>query len=188
MISINKKETAQLLYIVKANYPKYYKGIIEEEFADMVDVWYLCLNDYDYSLAQAGVKIYLTSDTKGYPPSVGQIIDSIHKIRNMNKSDMTEMAAWGYVYKAICNSNYNSELEYQALPELVQNVVGNPAKLREWAQLDTNDVQTVIQSNFMRSFRALQNRQNEYLKIPNDIKQMISSQSMQPVNIILDNR
>lgn len=173
---MNKNEIAQLIYIVKANYPKYYKNISETEFLNIVDVWYMCISDYDYNLAQAGLKIYFTSDITGFPPSVGQVIDCIHKISSNQENTMTEMEAWGYVYKAICNSGYNSIQEFERLPDIVQSTVGNPARLKEWSQVNLDEVQTVIQSNFMRSFKAVQNRKKEYSKMPSEVKKMINTE------------
>lgn len=170
---MNMSETAKLLFIVKANYPKYYKEISKQEFEDMVYAWHICINDYDYNTAQAGLKVFLSSDTKGFPPAVGQIIDGIHKIQRDNTDTLTELDAWGLVYKAICNSGYNSESEYEKLPDIVKRAVGSTARLKEWAMLDTADVQTVIQSNFMRSFRSVQEQRRVYQKIPKDVKRML---------------
>ena len=172
---MNKKETGQLLYFVKANYPRHFQRMTEQDFLNMIEVWYMCLMDYDYKLAQAGLKVFMVSDKEGWPPSVGQVVDCIHKITTEKEDAMTELDAWGCVYKAICNSNYNSETEFAALPEIVRQAVGNPARLREWAILPTDEVQTVIQSNFMRSFRATQNRAKELRMIPSDVRQMIES-------------
>lgn len=169
-ILMTKTETAMLLEIVKTNYVKYFRDISKDEYADLVNVWHICISDYDFNLAQAGLKVYFSSETKGFPPSVGQIIDCIHKIQSGESERLTELDAWGMVYKAICNSTYSADEEYAKLPGIVQRAVGDPARLREWAKLDTSDVQTVTQSNFMRSFRAIQEQQKEYKKMPNEVK------------------
>ena len=133
----------------------------------------MCLKDYDFDQAQAGLKIFLTNDTAGFPPVVGQIIDCIHKMTDRKEDILTEMTAWGLVYKAVCNSGYNSVNEFNALPEIVKNAVGSPERLREWSQLPTDEVQTVIQSNFMRSFKATQIKLKEYRKMPKDIQTIV---------------
>lgn len=176
---MNKADTAKLLFIVKANYSKHYKDMSEEEFKNTVTAWHLCLSDYDYNLAQAGLKVFLTSDTKGFPPVVGQIIDGIHRIMRYESDSLTELDAWGLVYKAVCNSYYNSESEFCKLPDIVQRAVGNPARLKEWSQLDIKDIQTIIQSNFMRSFRAVQENERVYRKMPQDVRLMLPQDNLE---------
>lgn len=170
---MNKKETAQLLFITKANYPKFYKNITQAEIEDMVAVWHMCLKDYEYSLAQAGLKIFLTSDREGFPPSVGQIIDCIQKITGSGEQSLTELTAWGIVYRAICNANYNADAEFGRMPDVIKKSVGSPAMLREWAQLPVREVNTVIQSNFMRAFKCVQKREKELRTMPSEIRKMI---------------
>ena len=92
-------------------------------------------------------------------------------LQQMNKLNpkneiMGALEAWNLVYKAICNSVYHSEEEFDRLPPLCQNVLGNAANLREMALMDVNTVKSVEQSHFIRQYDAYAKREAENMKLP----------------------
>ena len=138
-----------------------------------VNTWFLMLADYPYQQAQMALKAYIATDTSGFAPSIGQIIDKMQMITN--PAEMNEMEAWSLVSKALRNGNYKSREEFEKLPDLVKEAVGSPENLHNWAQADIKSVESVIQSNFIKSYRLVVNRKKEIQKLPKDIKAMISS-------------
>lgn len=80
---------------------------------------------------------------------------------------LTEMEVWACVSKAISHSAYNSREEHAKLPLSIRSLV-TPELLKEWALLE-DGVQTVIQSNFMRSYRQKKelNKKQGILDEPN---------------------
>ena len=83
------------------------------------------------------------------------------------------MEAWSLVRRAISNSTYNAEQEFERLPEAVQRAVGSPANLREMAALDIERVETVEQSHFIRAYDAAIKRAAEDAKIPAKVREML---------------
>lgn len=75
---------------------------------------------------------------------------------------------------ALRNSLYNSDDEYRKLPQVIQRIVGSPSVLREWAQSDINELQTVIASNFQRSYRARAKGEREFMALPQSTKDFLS--------------
>lgn len=49
--------------------------------------------------------------------------------------------------------------------------------LREWAMLDTATAQSVVASNFQRSYRATEAQEKDRAKLPESVKQFISGVS-----------
>ena len=45
--------------------------------------------------------------------------------------------------------------------------------LREWSQIDTDRFQTVIASNFMRSYRVRAQQEREYSKLPSSLRALM---------------
>ena len=121
-------------------------------------------------LVAAAVKSFVVTDTKGYPPHIGVIKDKMRLFTTPEA--MTEQEAWGLVRKALSNSLYHSDEEYNALPRLIQSLVGSPSQLKEWALMDESTVQSVVASNFMRSYRARAKHQEEFDALPEDVKQI----------------
>ena len=81
------------------------------------------------------------------------------------------------VRRAISNSNYNSDKEYEKLPALVQKAVGNPANLREWAMMDIDTVNSVEQSHFIRAYRSVISREKDLQKLSPVMRQLIENVS-----------
>lgn len=86
---------------------------------------------------------------------------------------MAPQEAWGMVWRAVQRSAYNSREEFERLPPMLCRLVGTPEQLKAWAQMDANTVQSVIGSNFQRSYQERAKQESEFQALPGDIKQMI---------------
>lgn len=137
---------------------------------DAITVWYEFFKDDDYMVVQTAIQKYMSNNE--YPPTIAGIRKNISDITNPDLS-MTEGEAWSLVYRAICNSTYNASAEFEKLPKECQKAVGNPAILKEWASLDVGEVNTVIQSNFMRSYRVEKKRSEELKQLPTATREII---------------
>lgn len=168
---MTKREIAEMLTIIQANYPDTAKGQSDAAFKAKVTLWYEFFQEHPKELVHAAAMAFIANDTKGFMPNIGQINEYIQKIRSQD--NMTEGEAWGYVAKAIRNSAYNSAEEFAKLPERIQRLVGSPNQLREWALMDAEIVQSVVSSNFQRTFRARQKSDAEYERLPGDVKQFV---------------
>ena len=165
---VTRDETIELLMMVQAAFPNYKPP----DKTVAVNTWFLMLADYPYQQVQMALKAYIATDTSGFAPSIGQIIDKIQMINS--HAEQNEMEAWSLVSKALRNGNYKSREEFEKLPDLVKEAVGSPENIHNWAQADIKSVESVIQSNFIKSYRLVVNRQKEMQKLPKEIKSMIS--------------
>ena len=162
---MSKKEVAQLLAVLKEYFPR---DFVSTDLITKVEAWYMILKDYDYTLMQNAMLSFVSADTNGFMPTIGQLIEKAKKITGSN--ELTENEAWDMVYKAICNSAYNSAQEFEKLPSSVKRAVGSHEMLKSWSQLDTDEVQTVIQSNFMRSYKSASKQEKEHEMLPENVK------------------
>lgn len=164
------KETLQIMAILKTAYPNYYKG--GSDLEQVANLWAELFKDDDAAVVAAAVKAFIVNDEKGFPPVIGQIKAIVRDLTN--PKELTELEAWGLVSAALRNSLYNYEDEYRKLPPVVQRIVGSPSVLREWAQSDINELQTVIASNFQRSYRARAKGEREFMALPQSTKDILS--------------
>lgn len=171
---MNKAETLKICYIIQAAYPHHYQSMGDKERQAMQEIWLALMGDYEYGVVCAGVKAFIANDTKGFPPSPGQIIDCIHKLTEKPENKLNEGEAWRLAYRALCNGIYGAEKEFNRLPPLVQKAIGSPAVLTQWAQEDAQSL-SVIQSNFERAYRTAQERQKEEEKMPESVKRFLES-------------
>ena len=155
------------------SYPNYKPNDISET----VNVWNMMLSEYTYDQISIALKAYILSDTSGFAPSIGQLVDKMKSITS--PQELNEMEAWSLVCDALQNSGYNYAEEYAKLPPLVQKAVGLPTQLQAWA-LTENLNKDVVGSNFMRCYRIEVERQKEISKMPQNVREMlekISSES-----------
>ena len=166
---MTRDEVKRIIQIMCATYPNWHPA----DLSSTVDAWHLMLEDYPYNQIAIALKAYVTSDTSGFAPSVGQLIGKLNTITTANEP--SELEAWSMVSKALRNGYYGAEEEFAKLPELVQKAVGNPSNLRQWATTDVDSVENVIQSNFLRTYRNVVKRAEEVRKMPSDVKALMQS-------------
>ena len=165
---MTREETVKIIRIMVDSYPNYKPNDISET----VDVWQMMLSDYEYNLVAMALKAYILSDTSGFAPSIGQLVDKIKSITS--PQELNEMEAWSLVCDALQNSGYNYAEEYAKLPPLVQKAVGLPTQLQTWA-LTENLNKDVVGSNVMRCYRTELARHDELSKMPAEVKAFIDS-------------
>lgn len=166
---MTKNEVVKLLMTIQTFYPNY--QVENKEFT--INAWYSIIGDCDYKPIEKALRAYITTDTSGFAPSIGQLINKLHEVQS--PQELNEMEAWLLVSKALRNGTYGAIEEFNKLPPLVQKAVGSPDNLRNWAQTDSESIENVVQSNFMRTYRTVVNRAKEYRKMPKDIQALIES-------------
>ena len=131
------------------------------------------LADYSYELVNGAVKALIA--TNKYPPTIADVTEKIQLLTQ--KKEMTELEAWSIVHKAICRSTYNSREEFDKLPELIKRTVRAPEQLKAWAIMPEDEVNTVVASNFQRSFRDSKRLNAEYNAMPGSVRELITGMS-----------
>lgn len=164
---MTRDETVKIIRIMCDCYPNYKPNNLSET----VDVWQMMLDEYRYNQVSIALKAYVTSDTSGFAPSVGEIAAKIQLVSQPQELD--GMAAWGLVSKALRNGTYGAVEEFNKLPPLVKQAVGMPDNLKNWATSDYQTIETVIQSNFLRTYEVIVKRANEINRMPDNIKSLI---------------
>ena len=170
---MTEEEVGRIVLAIRSAYPSHFKQFGSEDIRGMLLAWSLVLSEYDFHLASRGLQLFLANDRQGFPPSPGQVVDCIVKIKHPVQNELTGTEAWALVRKAIRNSYYNAEAEFEKLPTACQRAIGSAASLREIGQLDTEKVETVEQSHFIKAFETVTKRERENLRMPEAIKQLI---------------
>lgn len=157
-------EFGQLAAAIKTYFPR--DNMLPTNKA--MDLWFDMLQDLTYESAYAALKKHVASSR--FPPTIADIREGATDFTVPN--ELNEMEAWSLVYKAICNSTYNSVSEFEKLPPLVQKAVGLPDSLREWAMTENLNLE-VVMSNFQRAYKAELHRHEELQKMPQNIRNLI---------------
>lgn len=163
-------ETITIMTILKAAYPAFYRGMTRKDADVAVALWAEMFRDEPAEVVALAVKSFIATDSKGFPPNIGTIRAAVVKLRE--PEEMTPQEAWTYVDIATRRSIHHSQEEFNKLPPVVQRVVGNPLQLKEWAMMDSDTVQSVVASNFQKSFKARAAREREFQALPADIREV----------------
>ena len=170
---MNKLETMKIMAVLQTNYPDSFRSFDDIQLEALVKIWATVLADVTYEEVSNAVMAHIATDTGRFMPPVGVIRNMLMKLNQ--PQEMTEMEAWNRVARAVANSNYNSAEEFAKLPDDIKQVVGSSATLREWAGMDSGQFNTVVQSNFMRSYKAKSQSNKEYKALPQSVKTFIES-------------
>ncbi len=173
---MNKKETSKIIAVLMASYPNFLNNKSSDDIQATISVWHEMLADYSYQEVSIAIKACITQGRNGFAPSIGQVIDKIIGFKNQD-TEMTEQEAWNLVSKATKNSAYHATEEYEKLPEVVKQIL-TPSQLKEWSQMDADTVQSVVASNFMRSYKVKLSSNREYQALPNDVKKLVDNATL----------
>jgi hypothetical protein len=164
---MTREQVGKLLMTIQAYYPNYNPP--DKEIT--LNAWYIMLAEYPEELVLQALRACIATNTSGFAPDVGQIMSKIQTISQPRELD--GMAAWGLVSKALRNGTYGAVEEFNKLPPLVRQAVGMPDNLKNWATSDYQTIETVIQSNFLRTYETVVKRANEINRMPDNIKSLI---------------
>ena len=158
---MDKQEAYQILTLLQANYPDSFRGMSKEAANVKVNLWADMFSEEPFEAVAAAAKAYIATDTGGFMPTIGKLKDMLHRMQSPQQ--MTQMEAWGLVAGALRNSVYGADDEFRKLPPAVQR-----------ALMDAETVQSVVASNFQRSFQVCQKREDDYQKLPGAVKSFIA--------------
>lgn len=185
---MTRQETGIVMNILTTAYPRFYSGKDAPDPVSTLNLWAEMFRDDPVELVAAAVKSLIATDEKGFPPHIGAVKANMRKL--MQPEEMTELEAWRLVRRAIRGASMSpssrrftaekgtesltsAQRNFAALPSMLQRLVGGPEQLAAWEQVPDDEIDTVIQSNFMRSYRARAQQEREYQAIPADVKAML---------------
>lgn len=167
---MTRTEAAKIIDVLQINYPDNFKGKSDATIAATVNLWASIFARDDFNVVQMATLSYMECNPGRFMPNVGQIREQIQKMTRAN-DPLGENEAWSLVTKALRNSLYGAKEEYGKLPRVVQRAVGNENTLREWATMDSETLNSVVASNFMRTFRAISKNEEEMDRLPEGFRE-----------------
>ena len=167
---MTRAETKELLMTISAMYPNF--KVAPEEMTFTLNAWHMMLQEYPYKSVQGALQIFVKTNNSGFAPSVSQLINAMYAPKQNNS--LSEGEAWALVKKAIKDGNYYSEERFNALPETIQKAIGSHNMIKQWAQTDSDEVNTVIMSNFQRAYRTVLQRESFNDRVPERLSELVS--------------
>lgn len=172
---MERADVLAVMAVLKAAYPGYYRGMSRKDADGIVGLWTDMFAEDDPAAVGAAVKALIATDAKGFPPHIGAVKEKLRQISQ--PAQMSPAEAWGMVWRAVQRSGYNSREEFDRLPDTLRRLVGSPEQLKAWSQMDADTVQSVIASNFQRSYQARAKQEADFMALPEDVKKIALSVS-----------
>lgn len=165
---MNREETIKVLSVLKVAYPQFYAKQSPQDLQTAVLLWNEMFADDAYADVCSAVKGVIATDTTGFPPTIGIIKGMLRKLTKPMTD--TSADAWATVRRAIGRSAMNSVKEFDKLPANIKRIVGGASQLRDWSMMPPETVDSVVQSNFLRSYRSLESQVNEIEALPSAVR------------------
>ena len=165
---MTREDTVGLIRSIVNLYPNWKP----ENLTETVNAWHWALEEYPAPALKAALQIYVKTNNSGFAPSVSQLINAMYAPKS--HSALSEGEAWKLVKKAIQDGNYHAEERFNELPEIVQRAVGDANMISQWARTDSDEVNTVIMSNFQRNYRAVLEKQEFGEKVPLELADVVN--------------
>ena len=168
---MTRDETVVLMDAIKTMYPRFYE--MSDDMDSVVDLWHDMLQDYPLNLALQAFRAFTSTDTKGFPPVIGQIIHEINEITQPAADIPSESEAWEQVKRAISNGLYHSRTEYDKLHPILRRVVGSPDAIWRWANMEEEFVDMNIRPMICRSYNQYAEKERADRLLPPSMQENV---------------
>lgn len=169
---MTNREVQIILSMIETNWQKF----PNQEAAEYL--WSEEFKDDPFELVRTAVKNLISSDTGEFRPTIGKVRRKMHDI--VYGRPISETEAWQLVRDSFHEAQTDPEnlggarSAWKKLPEDIQKLV-SPRQLLEWGWMDTAQLDSVIQSNFLRSYRDVRDRKYERESLPKATTEMINA-------------
>lgn len=174
---MTERKMAELITAMQAIYPDSFRDKSDELIRATIRTWAKIFADDDYEVVSAAIYAHMATSTDKWMPQPGIIKQRIVQIKTGLASELTAIEAWQLVSKATRNSGYHAKEEFDKLPPLVQRLVGSPNQLREWGMMEAETVESVVASNFQRSYNVRAIHEREQMALPSALKETLNKLS-----------
>lgn len=166
---------AELITAMQAIYPDSFREKSDELIKATIKTWAKIFADDSYEAVAAAIYAHMAVSTDRFMPPPGVIKQRIVDLQA--GTELTALEAWQIVSKATKNSSQNAKKEFDKFPPIIQRLVGSPNQLREWGMMEAETVESVIASNFQRSYNARATRERERMALPGALKNTLDKLS-----------
>ena len=100
------QETAKIMAVFKAAYPRYYANIDVEEARQVTTLWASMLADYSYETVSNAAKALIVSSK--FPPTIAEVIEKIQLLTK--EPELTEGEAWSMVRNCLLYTSKRTKM------------------------------------------------------------------------------
>ena len=179
---MTRKETAQMLDVLKTAYSTFYRTVSPEEGAKTLELYAEMFANDDIRIVKPA--LYKLIEThKGYPPDIAALKEKIRELRIAATYEPTDEELWLMLKDAVSRGYYDAREEFERLPKILQRYLGSPNTLREMAAGDVQTLNTVTKGQFLRQIVSLRERQEFADSLPEPVKEAVARLYRKPEDV-----
>lgn len=168
---MTKKETAIIMDILQAAYPRFYINQSPEDKKRALFLWSAMFENVNIEVCKYAV--YRVIEQLKYPPTPADVLEKIKEIQDINES--TDIELWNEALKAIKEGMYFTQEKFNKLSAPVKKFFGGPSNIKEYALMDIQTVNSVIKGQFLKQIKSVIQKEEEREKLPNNIKKLLDN-------------
>ena len=161
----------KIMTILQSEYPQSFSNMDARMMTLKMEIWEREFSADNPNLVYAAIRTYMRTPER-FAPSIGQVREIMNSLTA--GEELPEQTAWAMVSAACRNGLYGYNAEFEKLPPDVQAAVGAPEQLKAWAMMDSDTVESVVASNFMRNFKANKARDKARAALPPEMQNIVA--------------
>lgn len=160
---MNDIEATQIIAMIETNWQPF------KNTGAAIKLWASAFAEDPYTLVNTAVMTMIQTDASDFRPNVAKVRRKMHDI--VYGERMTETEAWLTVKNSLPEAQESPETlkgarsAWDKLPDDIKKLV-TPKQLLDYNSVETATLDTVIQSNFMRSYREVSDRRYSKESLP----------------------
>lgn len=170
---MTREETSQMLTLLKAAFPNFYRNMSPKDAMATLNLWAEMFTEDDVNIVRYSLKTLIGSHS-GYPPDIAEVKRHMRMLVQVSTGEPTDEELWRILRKAAANGLYGSTEEYERLPPVLKRYCGSPSALRELAMQDEKTLDTVVHGQFLRQITAIRERQEYHDSLPEGVRDAVS--------------
>ncbi len=171
---MTRKETVEMLSLLRAAYPSFYSKIGKDQLEQIVSLWEEMFKEDDVATVKLALK-NLISSHKGYPPDIATLKEKIDDLMRTVRKEPTDEELFRLLSKACENGFYGYREEFEKLPDVLKRYLGDPLALMEMATLPNQTFETVTKGQFLKEIKTVRARIRAEEALPAELKKLLSS-------------
>ena len=177
---MTREETKKLLMLMQAMFPSWTPKL---GISETIDTWMFAVGEQDYNKMVQALKIYANTNDSGFAPAPGQLVNLIRDVEKPYISTAGE--AWGIVIRAARDGIYHAQERFNEFPDIVKACVGSPENLAMMSQLEESQLETVVQSHFLKEYRKMEENYRQEELYPEKVRQLVQEKRSRELTSVL---
>ena len=165
---MTEQETLQVLRLLQAAYPQYYKNLSKNKADEVLNLWSSMFAEDEVKPVLLAIKTYIASDTTGFPPPIGKIKETMHFLTR--PQTMSGSEAWNLVLKAMDKAYNKPAPAFNELPEDIRKIIGDWQTLDGYNRISIDSL-NIAKNNFLREYNRLIQSNMSIDLLPTEAKQ-----------------